>query len=109
MSNCKSGLTFGHVIVDISDPENSGDTHGALTDMLNIDGDLEGVEAMVSKIMKGKCIETKAVFESVFVEAFDILTNQEFYNHCDYSIIMLDSATAVSLSWIVGGRFSEDR
>ena len=118
MSNCRSNLALGTLLIDLNNQE---EALGSLYDLLTCDSDLTenedyfqedtlelGYDCEADRVWtertKGKVgkVGTIKKFEKVFLDVWSAITDQEYYGDWDYSIVDLGDNKYV-IAYCYGG------
>ena len=101
MSNSRSDLALGTMIIDLKNPDKA---LGSLYDLLTVDNDLTenedyfredtlelGYDCEADRIWtektKDKKFKTIKEFENIFLDVWSAITDQEYFGDWDYSIL----------------------
>lgn len=116
MSNCRSILSLGTLVIDLNNQE---EALGKLYNLLTVDNDLTenedyfqddtlelGYDCEAERIWeertKGKVVDTIGKFEKVFLDVWSAITDQEYFGDSEYEIVDIGDNKYV-IAYCVGG------
>ena len=125
MGNSKSGLGLGNIIIDLSKPNAKVIFEGDAYDVIAVDNDLSENEdyfrddtldlgydneaqRIVNEAMEDRGIKTLEQINEAFGIIFGALSEQEYFNNCEYEVSQLDKDKFLII-YAYGGRYSDDR